>query len=370
MTNKLKILPILLIIAAALFTSCGAGVSDRLTDAEVEAYENYIMSSYFMLRGDSSIDESRAAWDYTETVLFPTSATPTSATSKNYPEKGQSTTVTISTDESYGTNVYKVVNVTTYPNHDAITSTTETYYVKDTNSDGTYDATVDQICTSAGTADPLAREMFKTVYDDGTERDETIIANRDSTSGSYGTVHYAEFDIDGPLVFPNTEDPLTLGGGTFNTGGTEWSPGTTTDLSAWSSMVAYDQTIEYDFLFWTFSNHVIGTRYYTEDGTANTSVTYERVIATITANETFGDYTIWSSKLFKGRNKDYQDTAEGTVYTETVIRTRIEGNKWKQVKSSSQVYNEAGASVVTFNATYAEDENGVVTSSGAPVAVY
>ena len=368
MTNKIKLLTIILIIAAAVFTSCGAGISDRLTSAEVEAYEDYIMSSYFILRGDASLPESRAAWDYTAEILLPADGQTKTATSNNYPEKGQSTTVTISRDASWEAGVYKVVNFTTYPKRDSIISTTESYYIKDGGDGylvkdiggGFYSS--DPICDLSGTVNSLARIEFKTIYADGTERDEVIIATKDPTGGS---VSYADFDINSPLVFPVEGDTSTWGGGTL--AADEWSPAA--DAGAvWSSMIAYNQTVAFDFLFWNFSSQIIGVRYYTENSAGlRTSVTYERVIGITTA---LAQYIDWSDKLFNGRNKDYIGTAEGTTYTETVIRTSIDANLKKTIKTSSQVYDEAGAGIVNFTANYAEDENGVVTSSGAPVAVY
>ena len=361
----------MLIVTAVLATSCGEGSTDRLTAAEVAAYQNYIMSSYYMARGDEALPESRAAWDYTETITLPgDDETTEPVTSRNYPEKGQKTTVTITRDGSWAADVYKVVNVTEYPKQDSITSTTESYYIKDYPSgspDGIYDAGVDPICKETGTLDPLERIEFTTVFDDKTKRKEII-------ESVYPTVSFDEFDIDGPLVFPVSNDSNTWGGGTFNEDGDEWTPGSTpAEVNTnWSSVVSYDQTMDESNYFWTKTTRIIGIRYYTEqdDSDIRTSVTYERTIETTSETEDLSDFAILIKKLFQGRNEDFANTTEGTTYTETVIRTRIEGNKKKKVNSESRVYDEGGQTIVTFIAKFAEDENGLVTSSGAPVVVY
>jgi hypothetical protein len=376
MTNKQKILPVLLILAAALiFSSCGEGITDRLSADEVEAYEDYALSSYFLLRGDSSIPASRATWDYTAEIQLPDDGGTTTATVDNYPEKGQSTTVTITRDASWDDKVYKVVNVTTYPKQDSITSTTESYYILDDNNDGylvqendddvgTYSS--DPICDEDGTINPLYRESFVTVYDNGLERNETVIATLDSTDGDYGEVKYADFDISGPLVFPETDDPDTWGDGTLD--GDEWSPTPDTDAT-WSSMVAYNQEIEYKFRSWSYTYSIVGVRYYTENSEdLRTSVSYERGIATLSNDVDLSEYSGWENRLYKGRNR-ISDSEDETVYIETVIRTSAEGATNKKVKTKSFLYDQTGASVVTFAANY-EDEDGVVTSSGAPVATY
>ncbi|MDC7226531.1 MAG: hypothetical protein PQJ61_07180 [Spirochaetales bacterium] len=370
MTNKVKLLPILILLTAFVFlSSCGDGTTDRLTAEEEEAYEKYIMSSYFMLRGDEEIAESRAAWDYTTEVLLPTDSTPVEAISRNYPEKGQSTTVKITkTDTDH---VYKVVNVTTYPRRDSITSTTESYYsyddeqdgylVKD-NGDGTFNT--DPICTADGTINELARIEFTTLYDNGTERNETI----EAVGGEAGTICYETFDLNDSLAFPDPDDDTTWGGGTFSNG--EWSPGEleTSDYR-WSSMVTYNQSLEYDLWLWTYYQQILGVRYYTEeeiDGdTVRTSVTYERTVATTTDNEDLGDYLDWLIKFFSKKNSEETD-ADNTTYTETVIRTKIVGDKKKQIKTKSVVYDQAGQSVVNFTASYDSDDE----DSGEPVAIY
>lgn len=369
MTKKNKIMvPILImLISALILSSCGTGTTDRMTVDEKSAIEDYVMSSYFMLRGDAELPESRAAWDYTETVELPAAGQTKSATSNNYPEKGQKTTVTISKEASFPAEVYKVVNVTEYPRRDSITSTTESYYINDNTSssdaapDGIYDVRVDPICDVNGSTDPLARIEFTTVFDNGTEREETIYA-------VYPTVEFAEFDVDGPLVFPNADDSGTLGGGTFNEAGDEWSPGNGT--ADWSSVVRYEQEIDESNYFWSKTSRIIGTRYYTEQGDIRTSVTYERTISVQEDNEDLGVIGDFLKKLFNRRNTETVSTEEGTTYTETVIRTRIEGSKKTEINSQSNVYDEAGASVVTFRANYETADDGTVLQSGLPVATY
>ena len=361
--------------AAAILTSCGEGTTSRLTAAEVEDYEEYIMSSYFIERGDAALPESRTAWDYTYELQYPAAGGTTTATSNNYPEKGQRTTVTITPVEALA-DVYKVVNLTTYDRRNSIDHTTESYYVKDTNSDGYLTKAIgdgtyatDPICDADGNENSLYRSEFTTVFDDGTERNETIYANSNADGGS---VSYAMFDIDDPLVFPNPDESSTLGGGQFNGDNTEWSPGT--GAADWSSMVTYDQSIKYDLWIWTYTKHMIGVRYYTEQTVSTkkvkTSVAYERTIATLADSTDVGVYGEWFQRFFSVRNTSDTGSADNTTYTETVIRKRIEGSKKTQINSQSNVYDQTGASIVTFTANYETDDDGVVLSSGAPVAAY
>ncbi len=365
MTKKQMIFSILLITIAVVFTSCGAGTTNRINTAEIEDYENYIMSSYFMLRGGEELPKSRAAWDYTTPVAFPTGSEPATATKNNYPESGQQTTVKL--EKTTENDVYKVTNTTIYNGFTCITNTIESYYVKDQGDgtvtpDGIFNQAEDPICEADGTINPLARIEFKTSFDDGTERNETIHA-------VFGGGKYAEFNIYDSLRFPNSSDPDTWGGGTLQNG--LWAPGE--GDSDWSSMVTYDQTVKYKLYFWTYSKRIIGVRYYTEQGTGEnavkTSVTYERTIARYN-DDPIGDYNNWRKLLYQNRNLSQNSTFEDTVYTETVIRTKIDADGWKRVRSASMIYDNAGTEKLEFTAEFEKDAEGNIIKEGKPQISY
>ncbi len=350
MTNKYRFLSILLILTAAvIFTSCGTGSTGYLTAAEEEAFEDYVLSSYFMLRGDEAIAESRAAWDYTVTVTLPTAVDGTTTkTSNNYPEKGQKTTVTLT--KTAVTDVYFVSNITTYPSRASISQTEENYYIKD-DGDGIYN-TADSICEADGTLNGKYRETFLTTFADGTTRQEQIDAILSEDS-----INYAEFSIDGALTFPAAN----------NDDGT-WSPAE--GDADWSSMVSYEQTEGNTYSLWSSYKNILGVRYYTEQGTTRTSVTYERMIVRNTdALSTRDNLTAFISRLFSS-DPDGNTVYPGETLTETVIRKKISGNKKTQVETSSTVYDSTGGTVVTFTASYETADDGTVISTGAPVASY
>ena len=368
MTKIKKItIPILILSAAAvLLSSCGEGTTDRLTAAEVEAIESYVMSSYFMLRGDAELAESRAAWDYTKEVQLPAEGQTTTALSKNYPEKGQETNVSI-TVHNAANSVYKVVNVTTYPKQDSIVSTTESYYIKD-NGDGylnkTDAVTADYICDENGdtsAANSNSRIEFETLYADGNIRYEIIEANTNDGSN----IKYAAFDIDGALTFPEPNQP----------DGETWAPEEDTD-AIFSSMVSYQQVEGSALDVWNDYKMIIGTRYYTEDGTNlnkphKTSVSYEKVI------ERKADDLDAGEKIVLFLNRLFSDEPAGMAFpgetlAETVIRYEIKENSGKKtINTQTEIYDgNIGASVVTFKATYETADDGTVLQSGLPVATY
>ncbi len=350
MTNRYKtsLLAIFLVITALLFASCGEGTTGRLSTDEVETIEDYLMSSYFILRGDTALPDSRSAWDYTKEVLLPTTAdATTTAKSNNYPEKGQNTNVTI-TAEDLGNLVFKVVNVTTYPRQDAIINTTESYYIKD-DGDGYLDSG-DNICIADGTTNSNYRIKFETEYADGSIRYEKVAAN---TFDGSTNVQYAAFDINGDLVFPS---------------GITYTPPSDTDAN-YSSMVNYVQVYGDPLNFYSDYTIIVGTRYYTEHGDAakptKTSVAYERTFTREVAVQNPKDkISAFSLNLFSG--VDFVMKA-----SETVIRYEIRPNGKKTVKTKTQLLDEiTGGSIVTFTANYETDDSGTVISSGAPVAVY
>lgn len=348
MTNKYRFLSILLILTAAvIFTSCGTGSTGYLTVAEEETYEDYVLSSYFMLRGDEAIAESRAAWDYTVEVPLPTTV---DVSSSNYPEKGQKTTV--SAVATATANVYLVTNITTYLQRDSILKTEESYYLLD-DGDGSYN-TADQICDATGTPDPTAREKFVTTFKDGTTREEKIVETFGSGTG------YAEFEITGDLTFPTPEADGT------------WAP--PEGAAGWSSMVIYEQVEGNNYSLWDSYKNIMGVRYYTEQGTGSslvrTSVTYERMIIRDAEGLSAMDNLLaFTTRLFSD-DPDSNTVYPGETLTETVIRTKLSGNKKKQMETDSIVYDDGGNIVIKFTASYETADDGSVISTGEPVATY
>ena len=347
-----------LVAVSIILTSCGAGTTGRLTAAEEEAFKDYVMSSYFMLRGDEALAESRAAWPAHVTELsFPEPGLITTSTKQNYPEKGQRTTVSIVPTSV--TNLYFVTNETTYPKReDSIVKTTESYYVKDVAPIGTYDSADLLWNTDSNSQDFNKRIQFETEYSNGTVRYEKVEANTVEDS-----IQYAAFDIDGDLTFPAANNP----------DGT-WSPAT--DANAlYSSMVSYIQEEGSALNVWSDYKLIIGTRYYTEHGSNpskpdKTSVSYEKVIERKEAELSVSDkISIYIMRLFNDAPADM--IYPGETLSETVIRYEILSNNQKTVNTQSTLYDYAdGTSVVTFTANYVEAEDGSVTSAGEPVATY
>lgn len=360
--KKIKHAVLLTLIAVSIIlTSCGAGTTDRLSAAEEEAIKDYVMSSYFMLRGDEALAESRAAWPAHVTELaFPEPGLMTTSPKQNYPEKGQRTTVTIV--PTAVTDLYFVTNVTTYPKReDSIVKTTESYYVKDNDTTGiygTYDSADLLWDTDSNSQDFNKRIQFETEYSNGTIRYEKVIAN---TIGD--STQYAAFDIDGDLTFPAANNP----------DGT-WSPATDSN-ALYSSMVSYIQEEGSALDVWSDYKLIIGTRYYTEHGSNpskpnKTSVSYEKVIERKEAELSLSDkISIYIMRLFNDAPADM--IYPGETLSETVIRYEILSNNQKTVNTQSTLYDSTdGTSVVTFTANYVEAEDGSVTSAGEPVATY
>ena len=373
MTDKIKIIPLLIIVAAVLLiSSCGEGFTDRLTVDETKSLENYVMSSYFILRGDEALAESRAAWPaHTVELTFPSAGSTTIRTKNNYPEKGQRTTVTITPHASIA-DVYLVENRTTYPRREEVIDyTVESYYVKDATPgdtaggvitpDGTFDAADFLWDITDDEADFNKRIKFETSYLDGTTRYETVESNTTQAEIDGGDLKYSVFDINGSLDFPAPN-----GSGT-------WAP--STDATAnYSSMVTYQQEEGSALDFWSDYKIIIGTRYYTEHGDINrptkTSVSYERVISRKTEDSDLSTkISAFFERLFSGGSDS--TIYPGETLAETVIRYEIQPNGKKKVNTETQVFDtNDGTSIVTFTAAYEEDENGIVTKTGTPVAVY
>ncbi len=366
MTKKKIIFSILLIIIAVVFTSCGAGTTDRLTAEEIEDYENYIISSYFMLRGDQELPQSRAAWDYNTEVNFPTVTEYTTKTKNNYPESGQYTTVKL--EKTSNADVYKVTNATYYPGSNGIHKTIESYYVKDRSADpnvpdGIFKQAEDIICKFDGTPDPKSRIEYRTVYSDKSERIGII-------QKVFPNVKYAEFDINGTLEYPDSNDQSTWGGGSFNDEGV-WIPGPSIDgdNTQWSSMTSYDHITTKKIKRKIYTKHLFGARYYTEQGSlaggdlVRTSVSYERTIVTTSQS---GSQNGGHQLLYYDKDSDELSG----IYAQTVIRTRIENNGSKIVKMDSVLFDNKGSKKINIKAEFEKDADGSIIKEGKPKVYY
>jgi len=345
MTNKIKFLPILLIILSIIaLSSCGEGFSNRLSDADVD----YLMSSYFILRGDESIPESRAAWNALKTPLefpFGGETSVTSSPAANYPEKGQKTTATIETTDETG--IYLVTNTTKYPRREKIISgTTESYHVKDEDVIGTFNSDDPLWNKTAGATDFNSRIAFQTEYQNGTIRYEMV-----EETTTEDLTEYAAIDIDGSLIYPETDSTPASGAANY------------------SSMVRYIQEEGSDFSFWPENKIVIGARYYTEHGSnptrpTRTSIAYEKIIKTDSAVTNIEDkISDYSARLFTDQSTD-------VTLAETVIRYEIQENGKKAVKTKTVIYDESGNIIATLDADYLEDEEGILESAGEAYVSY
>ena len=350
----LKTVPAL-IVFAVLLASCGTGTTSRLTVAEENAIKDYVMSSYFMLRGDDAITESsKAAWPaHTDEIDFPAAGQSITKKKSNYPERGQKTVVTITTTGT--TNIYFVENVTSYPKRkSSIVKTTESYYVKDSNTDGRY-TDADQIWdTQKDEANFNKRETFETEYNNGYIRKETV-----EKTTTQDNIKFAAFDINGDLSFPAP-----------NSNGIYIPP---TDANAnYSSMVSYIQEEGNTYSFWSDYKLIVGTRYYTEHGSGSnvekTSVSYEKVIERKSSFLNF--FNFLGALLKKLFNDDYDElSGAGVKLSETVIRYKIDTNGRKTIKTDTKVFDKADQStVVKFKADYEEAADGSVSKSGEPVS--
>ena len=367
MTNKFKLSSILTIsFSVLILLSCGEGTYNNLTASEITTIEDYVMSSYFLQRGDATLADSRTAWNALETkyqLSFPAAGATTTAKRSNYPENGQVTNVTINPVDGQS-DIYKVECITTYPKReDSIIRTVESYYIRDTDTDGIY-TIADNILNDSYENDSNYRIEYFTEYSNDTVRYEQVMAN---TYDNSSDIHYAAFDIDGSLDFP---EPETDG---------SWSPdpftGTADETAlVYSSMVSYIQEEGSPLEFWSEYKLIIGNRYYTEtpDGnkTTATSVSYERVFQVDAFNFNM-------EVLYSYLTENYDDIYRlsglpGITLSETVIRSEVSPNsKKKIVNTRTKIvdYNDE-STIVTFEANYEMNDDGVVIKTGIPIATY
>lgn len=368
----IRIIPLLVLVIAA--AGCDPSPS-LLTLQEKATLESYTLATYYMQTDMESLDDSTSratvpVHSLSQPPAFPVSGQTTEGFQNNYPERGQRTDWLI---EPTGTgSVYKVTATTTYPKKDELFDyTEEIYYVEDTDSDGDY-TTADRLVRPDGTVDSVYREGFKTVFDDGSERYEQVIATfshsdsdydgqKDGNSGiAYNTFDYDSFD----LSFP---------------GDANWSP-PADDIGdiVWSSKVGYTQRFTERVLFLEQESKVItGLRFYTEedatpldpndDKVLKSAVSFERMIERVPdSGGSGGTLSDFFDILFgTGGTLDEGDT-ENTILTETVTVYEIQSNGRKRVKSRAVVVSGFTPLEALIEYDSATDANGnnAVTYSG------
>ena len=319
---------------AAIFTGCRPTSVDLLSDEDIQGLKDYVVSSYYILKGDEDLSESRA----TIPVHNIENQTFTSGSRTYYPEVGQTTTWEV---ENRGDNLYRITAVTQYASNDAVDYTEEIYYVKDIEPDGIWtidDPTVD----SSGNSDYLYREKFITVFKDGSIRYEKIINN----SLADETQKYAAFEWSNVQKFPESEAAfLTLFEDAF-----------------YSSKVSYQQDVYKRFAFWNVLNkQVIGTRYYTETGDDGqypyrTSVSYERTIERKSRSRG-GFVRDLMEALYEPDTLDI----DNATLAETVIWYEIDTDGTPKIKQKSKIVND-----FSDDPFYLTAEGGEVTVSSTP----
>lgn len=335
MKNRISLLLTVLAVSLLFLASCGGTLSiDEIPAAELNDFQDYILTSYYLLKdspapASSSLDGdpgiSRTTYpghlyEIPYTFMFDAGFT-----KNGYPEVGQSTTFTATSEAA--ANVYKIVAVTTLSDwvtswSSSLESVTETYYIKDVDVDGIYDDS-DVITDISGTPDPLSRVTFEALFADGSKRYYEIqeaLPNADPNG-------YQAFSIDGSLDFPDAGFTLT------------------TDSSAlWSSKVIYYQAINKNWIFWRKNQKVlVGARFYTEHGDpanpVKTSVAYERVVSGVEgiSKESLAS---WVDYLIHGGTAPAgADTAD---LAETVIRYEIDAAGNKVIRQKTAVDNLEG----------------------------
>lgn len=322
-----------IILAAILgigLLSCRPATVDQITEEDVQGLRDYVLSSYYMLKGDENLSAGLSAGRATVPVHTDPQTSFSGGTKADYPEIGQTTTWT---GEAQGSNVYKITVVTTYENNGAIDYTEEIYYVKDaadpdTAALGTW-GTEDPVVQPDGEVNNIYREKFITVFKDGSVRYEEIETNTTHAQalGDGDSVKYAAFEAPSDAEIPASESEVI-----------------TSDTDAWySSKVNYQQEVFKKFAFWNVLNKVIvGTRYYTETGadSANpvrTSISFERTIER--------DKKGQGGFLQELRNALYTpDTIDidSATLAQTVIWYKIDTEGTKTIVQKTKVVNDFG----------------------------
>ncbi len=223
----------------------------------------------------------------------------------DYPEPGMTTAYTVAA-AGFGTDIYRIVSTTAYPESDDVAETyVEEYYVQDLEPLASW-GTEDLIVDDAGTADPAYRVRMELTFDDGSVRSEKIVKLiRPWEEGS--EAGFAPFDIEGTLTFPEFAYPES-------------------DTEAqFSSVVVYTQDIaeSREYWFWegSISGGILGVRYYTEHYSADggyylgTVAAYERTIETFSTLSADSALTDQLSDLFLDQDH--------TALAESVLRKEV-----------------------------------------------
>ncbi len=322
---------ILLLLSAVLFAglaACRPASVDQVTEEDVQGLRDYVLSSYYMLKGDANLSGGISAGRATVPVHTDPQASFSGGTKRDYPELGQLTTWTV---EDRGSGIYKITVLTEYANNGAIDYTEEVYYVKD-------EADVNAVTGTWGTEDPVVqpdgsrndiyRDKFITVFKDGSIRYEELEMTNFYAAhiGADNPAQYAAFGPPADAEIPASE-----------------AAAVTTDATAnFSSKVNYQQEVFKQFAFWNVLNKVVvGTRYYTEHGDpaapVRTSISYERTIER--ENKGLGGLMqLLKAALYDPSTLDI----ENATLAQTVIWYKIDTDGTKEIVQKTKVVNDFG----------------------------
>jgi hypothetical protein len=257
--RNLRSLAGLAILAALILSGCQIAGSANSKSVLEETVQAAFMQSA-MIEGEQNLFNglSKATLpDPATPIAYPTTTTPVVITRSNYPESGQSTKFTISKTGTAG--IYTIVALTSYTGGVRDT-TTESYYVKDMNSNDQFDnSTQDLICDKVGTPAPKLRQPFTdTLWYKRANKSTQVKSNRLQTItltwAPPDNVRYGAFAIGGSMAFDAAFAPAVDSG------------------ALWSSKVGYTQSIPsktmgLDTILGTpyaATYDLVGTRYYTE----------------------------------------------------------------------------------------------------------
>ena len=361
-------------VIATLLGSCNLSsgsddISDgnptTMTPSEILSFQKVFMSSYYAERGGAP-SEARALTPFLESrsktgsratiavdqlgdttfanlVLASTEPVDLEQTSlANYPEPGQTTTFTaVAIPEAElpaaALRVYNITATTTYPATDLRKNYVEEYYVQDIGFNATLAGTAGISPDGIWTTDDLivkkdeygtwvqgpaysthgllaqdqkARVRQVLTFQDGTTRNETILATNDSNGYKFDP---AAFDIDGSLDLNQAFIPAV----------------STSPNTQYSSVVYYhvNPWTNPNFWFWQGSNAqtILGIRYYTEekDTGADTLTTYtvafEKTLSTLTT--TGGTFATTLTDIYAG---SVHDTLAESVLRQKVVYTLLD----------------------------------------------
>ena len=359
---------IFVVVVTVLFSACSLFTGTPNTSAvpsssDLAAFQKKFMSSYYAERGEGSpageAESARALTPFNGKATSASAATARATvpvdqltndsfsylltsppTLANYPEPGQTTTFVLSKYSTApstlggGTNtVYDVKVTTIFASTDTRKSYLEEYYVEDVGPSGGSGSSwsagdgnwtdadpIVQYVSGAWTQNQAARVQMLLTFQDGSTRNETIVATSSpGSSPSCNPFDPTAFDINGSLDLSQAFVPVAAG-----SNGTTSAPYSYSLNSGvvYSSVTMYyvTPTTNYNFWFWTGSNQqtILGIRYYTEvvSGSKYTAYTvnFEKTVGALTT--TGGNFTSTLKTITAGST--YNTLAESVLRQQVV----------------------------------------------------